>query len=265
MTAPTSTVDIAGKPVSKPIVIGGVAVAGLLVVYLVYKHHKASAAAAATPAVDTTTGTLTAGDTGFSNPVPGAVGSSTVDTSGGTVPTTNDQWVQKVLGDFANQGSIYDPLYASQTLGAYLAGVPLTQDQAVLVRTAWGLEGKPPQGDIPIVLTTTGSTTGTTPPPVPTGPPTTPPPAPSPTPTPAPAPTPARLRRYVVTVPFQEPNPDWRSTLSGIEGHTGVSVGNLAAWNGISNPNLIGSHVRIYIDPPTPPGGGSWSGAVQIG
>lgn len=267
MTQP-DTIDVAGRPVRKVWVIGGVVVGGGLL-YLWYRKKKAAAAAAAvdtsgTTQLDTSTGSV--GDTGFTNPVPGASGNGgTVDTTGGTGITDNAQWTQAVLQKFADMGSVYDPLYAAQTLGAYLAGQDLTQDQATLVRAAWAIEGQPPQGAPPITLTQTGSQPGggsgtptPPPPPAPTPTPTPPPPAPTP-----PAPTPM-LRKYVNTTPYTTQNPAWNSTLSGIAAHTGQSQANLASWNGLRDPNLIPAHGRIYIDPPTPPSGGSWSGAIAI-
>lgn len=158
MTQPSSTVNVpAVGAVSKRTVYVGGAVVAVLVGYMYWRHRKN--AAAATTSVDTTTGTV--GDTGFVNPVPNAVGGGqTIDTTGGTAVTDNATWTQKVLADFQSQGGIYDPLFASETLGKYLDGQALTQDEANLVRAAWGLEGHPPQGSPVIVMTTTASTPG---------------------------------------------------------------------------------------------------------
>jgi hypothetical protein len=227
MTAPAPdevSVPVVGTVRKRYVIIGG-GVAAAIVVYAWWKHRQ-NAASAST--VDTSLGGV-GPDATYVNPVPGAVGNGgVVDNAGGTAVLDNQTWVQAVLADFQSQGAIYDPLFAAETLGKYLAGQPLTTDEATLVRTAWGMEGHPPQGDLPIVMATTASTPGG-----------------STTPTPSPPPNGSKGAKYVNTAKFTEHNPPWNSTLGGIAHHYGETVDKLMQLN-IGNPDVVSRDIIRY-------------------
>lgn len=163
---PTVTLPAIGTVDRKWVLAGAAATAGI-VAYAWIRHRNASASAASSTvdpnAIDPATGLPYSAEnqpgTGYVNPVPTTT-QSTIDTTGGTTPTTNEQWAQAVTEAL---GGIYDAQYLAETLGKYLAGQGLSAAEAVVIRTAWGLVGHPPV-DKKIILTTGGSTPGTPPP-----------------------------------------------------------------------------------------------------
>jgi hypothetical protein len=161
MTEPVNVPGAGKVPRRTVFVVGGVAALGLGVL-VIYRRRRAKLAAAAT--VDTTTGTLNADGT-YQNPAP-VVHQSTIDTTGGAVPTSNDQWAQKALTLMSN----WDPIFVQTALGKFLAGQPLTSDEANAVRVAEALAGPPPVGNLTIVMQTTASAPGADNTPAPTTP-----------------------------------------------------------------------------------------------
>jgi hypothetical protein len=163
------TVTIAGHKVSKWLAYGGAAAAGLLLIVW-YRNKQASAASAAASSTDassTDTGTAQGIDpaTGYPYGSPedqaalqamgsgygaGYGGDGYGDYGGGTsgpLPgpggggfTTNAEWAQAAEQYLGSTGS--DAIGAA--LGKYLAGVPISQDQATIVEQAIAVEGNPP-------------------------------------------------------------------------------------------------------------------------
>lgn len=171
--------------VPKKVVIG---VGAALVVFVAYKWWQSrSSGSTATPydpnAIDPQTG-LTYGAeamqaAGYVNPAPVSDTSSST-TGAPSPPTTDTDWVNRVVADLGNLGM--DPGVVSTALSLYLTSQQVTADQASIIRQAWAWEGKPPQHPtLPILLTTDTGTPGgggggggggTPPPPAPTPPPT---------------------------------------------------------------------------------------------
>jgi hypothetical protein len=195
------------------IIVGGGSV--LMIGYVLYRKHSASAAAAATPATDqaATTGAIdpATGDIagsaqdqadlaaiqagGYGNAAYGSTaggyyaGSGALGTSGVTPPvpgtggfTTNGQWAQQAEQDLGGLGISQTALAAA--LGHYLTGQTLATGEQSLVDQAIAEEGYPPvagPGNYPPAMRTSatgGSGTGGT-----GGGTTTPPPSQLPAPT----------------------------------------------------------------------------------
>jgi hypothetical protein len=154
------------------LLIGGLAVGGVVVWYVVKSRSGSSStnAAATDPSVDPSTGIPYAeeyaqgamGTTpslyGYTDPSTGqyitGVGATTV-----TQPSTNASWAQEVESYLENLG--YDPTTTAAAIGKYLTGQPLTSDQNSVVAAALGFFGNPPTGAPPtIVSTPTGNGTG---------------------------------------------------------------------------------------------------------
>jgi LysM repeat protein len=184
MAADEITLPAVGQVSKTWLYVGGAVVAGI-VGYAYWKRRQQSAVVG----VDTTTGSVGGSDS-FQNPVPGASGSDVIDTGTGGKPTTNDAWANAALEAL---GGFYDGPFVVTTLGKYLSGQPLTQDEAQLVRSAWALVGHPPD-DKPILLVGGGSTPGTPPP---SSPPPAAPPPPAAVPPPSTQPSPV-VRTYTV-------------------------------------------------------------------
>jgi len=222
----TVTLPLVGTVERRYVYVGGAVV--VVIVGYAYLRHRRSGGSEVV--VDEATGSVGA-DGSFVNPNPNASGadSETVNPDGAILD--NASWTHAVLADFDSMGT-YDPLFAAEALGKYLGGQPLTQDEARLVRAAIALEGKPPQGSLEIILTTTGSTTGGT---------SNPPPVPTPKP---PASTSSGVK-YQQTAKFTTSNPPWNSTLSGIAGHYGTSVDHLMALN-VGNPDVVNRNLIKY-------------------
>jgi hypothetical protein len=78
-------------------------------------------------------------------------GGETYDPNAGetNTPTTNAEWSQRVVEALTSMSG-YTNEMASQTVGKYLAGNPLTLSEKILIQTAIALVGNPPAGAIPI-------------------------------------------------------------------------------------------------------------------
>lgn len=104
---------------------------------------------------DPATGTASPGGGEYVNPAP----RTTPDPDPAKLaPTTDQEWVARAL----EKMTWFEPGYLTTTLGKYLARTPLTSEEASVVRSAWGLLGKPPGGQ-QITLTTAGGTPGNPP------------------------------------------------------------------------------------------------------
>ena len=178
MTAPTTTeapatvnVPVVGTVQRRWFYAGGVVVV-VIVGYAYLQRRRAAAPATFDPA----TGSPTSGGT-YVNPVPGAEGSSdTVDSTPESIDT-NDAWSRQVIQDLASLQ--INASFAAVTLGKYLGAaktgtIAVTEDEMRLIRTAWALRGRPPEGAAEPVLESPGT-------------------APTPTPTPTPAPVTRRV------------------------------------------------------------------------
>ncbi len=156
-----------GRVPRRWVIVGGVAVVGI-VGYAYWRRARANGAAAPGP---TTTTDLSGnpgsiGDTGFVNPNPGASGSNSVNTTAPGTISTNDQWTVAATDKLVSAG--WDQQFVITTLGKYLSGQSLTTTEADLVRAAWAVQGQPPTGNPPLILSTAGpapGAPGTTPPP----------------------------------------------------------------------------------------------------
>ena len=241
----TATVNVpgVGQVQRRYIFIGGAVVAVIVGgAWIIHLRRKGSGEITYDPA----TGSVT-GSGGYQNPVPNGPDSS-VPVETVPVIDTNAEWGTAAVEALTSAG--WDRQFAAIAIGKYLSSTPVTKDEELAVRAAWGMLGRPPV-DVQIILQTTGSTPGSGPP------------APPPPPPPAPKPAAKKPRRYVITKKYTTSNPPWQSTLSGIAAHTPSpkpSVAQLANWNGIKNPNVIGINQTIWVDPP-----GDYKGTQRIG
>jgi hypothetical protein len=168
-----------------------VGIGGAIAVVLVYKHYQsASAAAAANSASNTAATTSTAAqdidpETGYpygsvqdEEALAGMSGEGAEDEYGSDLgltsepyyssepttesPTTNAAWSQYVQQQLSTIG--YDAETVAGAVGAYLAQIPLTSNQAQIIQVALAECGPPPQGEysiIPQSTTSTSTSTGT--------------------------------------------------------------------------------------------------------
>lgn len=240
------------KKVLVPVVIGGAALA----LYLWYRNKQQIADATTTdPTIDPATGLPYAEETGLDTGLNSGQGSESsgvaVNATGAIVDIPG--WTAAVVEAL---GQTTDPGAITAALGDYLARIPLTADEAVIVREAWALEGYPPGGPTTYTLASAGTSSPGGSPPV-----TTPPPTPAPpktvTPTP-PAPKPPATSatsktKYVTVVAFKSGQAGGTpSTLSGIveyvKTHYGVStsVAALQKRNGLGSSTVIHPGQHIY-------------------
>jgi len=190
---------------------------------------------------------------GGNPPTPGGSGSIPAGGTVGTGYTSNGQWVQAVEQYMLTNNLVSEPTQLSAALGKYITGAyidPKDIASTSLVQQAISVEGYPPiagpNGYPPAINTHPGTTT----------PPVTTPGTPKP-----PVKIPPKVlpkRRYVVVAPFVTGHILWNATLSGIAGKSHRTVSQLASWNGISNPNVIGTGKHIWIDSAT-----GFSGSVE--
>jgi hypothetical protein len=130
------------------------AAGGVVVIIVGYAYLKRrQSAQSGAPAVDTSTGSL--GATGGSPPP-----ITPAQTPGSTVPQTNAEWTTDVLDKLGALGGSEES-HTLSVLGKYLQKVPLTADEADIIRQAWALSGKPPQGPDTFTLTSSGGSPGT--------------------------------------------------------------------------------------------------------
>lgn len=217
--------------------------AGVVVVIVGFAYYARSRGGSGGVVVDPATGSTGSG--GYVNPVPDGPESG-VEVEQPAIIDTNAEWGTAAITALTSVQ--YEPGFAAAAIGKYLAGVALTKDEATAVQVAWAMLGKPPVNPPNIILVTTGPVPGT-------GQPNPPPKVPTPS-TPRPSPP----RRYTTVLPYREPNPPWRSTLSGIAGHTGRTVAQLAEWNNVAPPRyIIHPGQRIWVDPP-----GQYTGTTKI-
>jgi LysM repeat protein len=146
-------------------------------------------------------------------------------------PVTNVQWSRLVFDYLVSRGG--DPALIERALAKYLAHMTLTTAEQAVVNEAHQYLGAPPEG---LILTTPAPTTTTTHTTTPT------------TTTTTPTPTTTTTRRYVYVRRWGYPV-TWDMTLSGIAGHYNTTVARLAQINHISNPDLLFTGQKIYIDP----------------
>jgi nucleoid-associated protein YgaU len=172
------TLPAVGKVPKTWLYVGAAAVA----VLVGYAYFKSRTAGPAELVVDPATGAT--GETGYRNPAPQSGTTVPLPSTGADVIDTNAKWTTAVVGSLANIG--IDSQFVSLAVSKYLASVPLTPDEANIIRQAWAFHGKPPGGPNTFTLIVPGAPT----PPAPT-------PTPTPTPTP-PAPTPPAPRTYTV-------------------------------------------------------------------
>lgn len=152
-------VDIPGAgKVDKRIVWGIVAAGAVAVGYLYFRNSGVTSTDDI--AVDPESGLIydtSTGAGGYVNPNPHASGSGDVDTS--TTPDTSVEWADLATSKLLELG-VAEPGVIASAIGKYLASVPLTTDEAQIIRQAWAYAGKPPGGPTTYTLVTTGSTPG---------------------------------------------------------------------------------------------------------
>jgi hypothetical protein len=145
-----------GEVQRKYVLIGG-AVVAVLVGYAWWRNSTGNSAGqgSGVAGTDLTAGQLPGTD-GYSNPVPGASGSDSVDQ--GTTSTTSDQsWAADAAAELAGR-SDYDGPFISATIAKYLNGQTLTATEAELIRVAWAFAGRPPSN--PPLITSTATSSG---------------------------------------------------------------------------------------------------------
>lgn len=149
----------------KWVLAGGAAVAGIVV----FAYIRRSQAGAEEPAGEGDE--YVQGDEWTPDAYIGATqpGGETYDPNAGetNLPTNNAEWAQRVVEALTSMSG-YTPEMASQTVGKYLAGNPLTLAEKILIQTAIALVGNPPSGAIPIFDIPTPTTPTPTPTPTPT-------------------------------------------------------------------------------------------------
>ena len=164
--AQTGVIDVPGAgPVPKGWVYVGLAGVAAVVGYAYWKRRNSSSSPEIVePEIEDYTGGVQTGGAGVTQP---GLPYSTGESSGAVgAPHTNAEWTQAAIT--ALEGVGFDPQFAAVTLGKYLAAQPLNAAEADLVRTAQGLVGRPPVGDVRIIMIGTNST------PAPSTPPTAP-------------------------------------------------------------------------------------------
>jgi LysM domain-containing protein len=137
-------------------------------------------------------------------------------------PVTNEQWARLAFDELVSKGD--DPSLVATALWKYINSNTLSPAENAVVNMALQLFGAPPEGVIPV---NTGGSGGT----------------------PTPGTPPGNARRYVIVARWHTPNPPWNSYLEGIAQHFGVTVQQLVTINHISNPRLIYTGQKIWIDP----------------
>jgi len=149
-----ATIDVpAAGPIKKTWVYAGLAGVALIVGYAYWKRRNSEQAAPVEPPIEDYTGGVQTGSSGSTT-----AGLNMSYESGPTSgdPSTNAEWTQRAVDALANVG--FDPQFAALTLGKFLASQPLNSQEADLVRTAQGLVGRPPVGDIRVILIGTNNT-----------------------------------------------------------------------------------------------------------
>lgn len=160
----SGTVKLPGiGPVKKVYVYVGVGAVGVLAAYLMWRRNNAAEEVEYGEAELGEGLTTGAGSDVYSGATAGGTDS---EQEGEDIPTTNTEWTQRVIEYF----SWLEPGYVANTLGKYLAKQGLTSEEADLVRQAWAVLGKPPEGPSTFTLSSGTNTPGTTPDPsIPSG------------------------------------------------------------------------------------------------
>lgn len=147
---------VVGGVSKKALIIGGVASAGVVGLFLLRKRSSSSGTAAPAdpssadpgsgdyldPGLQDTTGGPTYGATGYTDPNTGQWVYGNTGT-GQAAATTNAAWSQNAIAYLAGNSSV-DTGALAAALGAYLAGRPVTTDQEALIDQAIAAEGYPP-------------------------------------------------------------------------------------------------------------------------
>lgn len=149
-----------GKVDRKWILAGGAAVAGI-VLFAYWRNSRVPDEEAPEEGAEYATGDQWTPDAYIGATAPGG---ESYDPNDGTTnrPGTNDEWSQRVVEALVSMAG-YTNEMASQTVGKYLAGNPLTLSERILIQTAIALVGNPPSGAIPIFDIPTPTTPNPTP------------------------------------------------------------------------------------------------------
>jgi hypothetical protein len=123
-------------------------VVAVVVGYAYYKRSR-------TPAtlIDPSTGTANLGTGGYQNPAPTSPRSGPIDDP--DVVSNNAEWARGAID--ALEGAGFNRQFAATTIGKYLAGQPLDENELDLVRAAFALAGNPPNYLTPVSQPSTGT------------------------------------------------------------------------------------------------------------
>ncbi len=131
------TVKVPGiGPVKKQYVYLAV---GAVAAYVAYAWWTRSRDAGTELVLDPSTGSL-GSESSYTNPNPVE---SVIDTTGDRIDT-NQEWIAKVTEVLGNLG--YEAQGLNNIMVRYLAGQKVTQEEAIIIRTAWTWVGYPPDG-----------------------------------------------------------------------------------------------------------------------
>lgn len=150
-----------GKKVDRRVVLAVIAAGAVAVGFLWYRRSGGGGTPSTEDVlIDPATGLpydTATGAGGYVNPNPHAIGAGDVDES--TTPDTNVEWADLATSKLIELGIAEAGAIAS-AIGKYLASVPLTSDEAQIIRQAWAYAGKPPGGPSTYTLVTTQSSPG---------------------------------------------------------------------------------------------------------
>lgn len=129
---------------------------GLVAAYVLWRYYQAGSAPAAPTEYQPDSSSVTQSGSG---PLTSDRTGNTVDTPDGDAPiTTNAQWTMAAQDRLSLAG--WQDQTIVQALGKYLSRQPLTDPEALIVRSALAVAGPPPQGGpYTIILVTGGNTT----------------------------------------------------------------------------------------------------------
>ena len=149
------------KKPPKAVIIGGLAAAALIG-WVWWRNRSATDTATTDPTIDPTTGLpwsaeANTGATGGNAGIGAVGGSEPIDAGGDQGIHDQASWTADVIDKL---GGTYDSAALYDALGAYLAGQPINNDQAALVRAAWAASGKWPFIPANYTLTASSSTPG---------------------------------------------------------------------------------------------------------
>lgn len=131
----------------------GLAVVGGVLVYAWWKYRSGAGGGSEDPAESDYYADLRTGsagkDGGYVNP--GGIEVDEPGEDGDKAPRTNQEWAARVMDKL----TWYEQGYVSSTISKYLDRQRISKEAAAVVREAWAQVGRPPEGDIPILLETT--------------------------------------------------------------------------------------------------------------